>query len=87
MLLLEGCYLDLQVLDLSNNELGNESATYLRPVIKTLVHLNLSGTKLGREGCTDLADAFNMLNQDNFCKGSIKHLDISNNKFDAEGFS
>jgi hypothetical protein len=59
MLMLESCYLDLQVLDLSNNELGNDSAACLRPVIRTLVHLNLSSTKLGREGCIGLADTYN----------------------------
>ncbi len=46
---------DLQILNLANNDLGNEVASCLKPVFKTLVSLNLSNTRLGCKGCLELA--------------------------------
>lgn len=68
---------DIQVLDLANNDLGNDFLMSLKPVLKTLVSLNLSNTKLGLRGCTDLAQCL-------MCSGeaggyNIKYLDLSQN--------
>ncbi len=44
----------LQVLDLANNDLGNEGANYLKYVMQNLISLNLANTKMGLRGCSDL---------------------------------
>lgn len=77
--LLQSCKMDLQVLDLSNNDLGNNVSRCLSPVFKSLVSLNLSSTKMGKLGCLDLAH--------NVTQGhSLKYLDLSSNNIEAEGF-
>lgn len=69
----------MQVLDLANNDLGNDFSRSLRPIFKSLVSLNLCSTKLGKSGCLDLAD--------NISSGhSLKYLDLGNNCIEAEGF-
>lgn len=75
--LLQNVPIDLQVLDLANNDLGNEAPAYLRPVFRTLVSLNLSNTKLGLKGCVDLSQNLILTNQAN--GHSLKYLDLSNN--------
>ena len=42
--------LHLQILDLSHNDLGSDSARLLKCVIPTLISLNLSHTKMGTRG-------------------------------------
>lgn len=52
------CYLaglDLQILNLANNDLGNEACQHIRHVLPTIVDLNLSNTKMGLRGCLELA--------------------------------
>lgn len=43
------------MLDLANNDLGNEGAIYLKHVMPKLISLNLANTKMGLRGCTDLS--------------------------------
>jgi hypothetical protein len=59
MQLLQDVSCDLQILNLANNDLGNEVALYLKPVLRTLVSLNLSNTKLGVKGCIELSFSLN----------------------------
>jgi hypothetical protein len=49
--------------------------------MKSIVSLNLSNTKMGIRGCTDLAKSLG-------CEESpmLKHLDLSSNAIQAEGF-
>lgn len=72
--------IDLQVLDLSSNELGNHSITYLEHLIPSFVSLNLSNTKMTSEGC----QALSKILQEQSCQ--LKYLDLSNNKIDIAGF-
>jgi Ran GTPase-activating protein (RanGAP) involved in mRNA processing and transport len=71
---------DLQILDLSSNELGNHSVHYLQHLIPSLVSLNLSNTKLTSDGCQQLAKIFS----ERSCV--IKYLDLSSNRIDIQGF-
>ena len=50
-----GISLHLQVLDLSNNDLGSDSPIHLSHVLHSLISLNLSSTKLGTRGAILLA--------------------------------
>lgn len=43
------------MLDLANNDLGNDGAIYLKHVMPKLISLNLANTKMGLRGCTDLS--------------------------------
>ncbi len=54
--ILETTQIDLQVLNLANNDLGNDTSRSLYPIFRSLVSLDLSNTKMGRQGCFDLAD-------------------------------
>ena len=74
--------IDLQVLDISNNDLGSDYVPCLRPVIQTLVSLNISNTKVGSKGCAELGRCLHETEQHN----SLQFLDISSNKIDTEGF-
>lgn len=69
--LLNNC--DLQILDLANNDLGNDAAQYIRCVMKSIVSLNLSNTKMGIRGCVDLSKS---LGED---APMLKQLDLSGN--------
>jgi len=70
------------VLDLANNELGNESAQHIRHVLPQLFTLNLSNTKLGAPGCIELAKGISA------CESlKLKHLDLSNNNIESKGFA
>ena len=80
--------IDLQILDLAFNDLGNEAAYHLQYVIPTLVSLNLSTTKLGLKGCLELARHFNIFSEENGVQYSaLKYLDLSNNHIGTEGFT
>ena len=50
--------IDLQILNLANNDLGNSPAFCLKDFIGKLVSLNLSNTKLGIKGCLELTKHF-----------------------------
>lgn len=76
--LLNNC--DLQILDLANNDLGNDAAQHIRCVMKSIVSLNLSNTKMGIRGCVDLSKS---LGED---APMLKQLDLSGNAIQAEGF-
>lgn len=56
--------IDLQILDLGYNDLGNDAAQYLQFVIPSIVSLNLSSTKLGQRGCLELAKSFNIFTEE-----------------------
>lgn len=73
---------DLQVLDLSHNDIGNEGAYYLKNVMGTLVHLNLSTTKIGLKGISELSKAIGAEESPR-----LKHLDLTMNNIESEGFS
>lgn len=46
---------DLQVLNLADNDLGNESTSCLQHIAKSLVVLNLANTKMSVKGAFELA--------------------------------
>lgn len=43
------------MLNISNNDLGDEAIKHLKPVFNSLVSLNISNTKLGVKGCIELS--------------------------------
>jgi hypothetical protein len=48
---------DLQVLDLSHNDLGNEGAYFLKSLMPKIVSMNLASTKIGLKGIFELSKA------------------------------
>ena len=83
---LSGIQMNLQILDLSNNELGSEGPTHLRHVIPTLLSLNLSNTKLGRKGAIDLALYLKEATHENDGFAIMRNLDLSHNNITSTGF-
>jgi Ran GTPase-activating protein (RanGAP) involved in mRNA processing and transport len=65
-------HVDLQVLDLSHNDLGNEGAYYLKNVMGTLMNLNLASTKIGLKGISELSKAMGSEESPR-----LKHLDLT----------
>ena len=74
--------IDLQILDLSNNDLGNEGAQYLRNVLPTLVELSLSNTKIGHKGCLELAKSIGPESAP-----FLQSIDISRNNIESDAFA
>ena len=81
--LLTASQVDLQVLDISNNDLGNDFVPCLHAVIPSLVSLNLSNTKLTSKGCAELGRCL----QEAEHQMCLRFLDISQNKIETEGFA
>ena len=78
------CYLsglDLQILNLANNDLGNEACQHIRHIMPTIVELNLSNTKMGLRGCCDLVRGFEEE------APRLQILDLSRNSIESEGFA
>lgn len=77
---------DIQILDLSNNELGHETPVFLDVLIESLTQLNLSGTKLGNRGATEFAKLLRDGNETKKCnRGKLRYLDISHNNIGTVG--
>lgn len=77
---------DIQIVDLSNNELGTETALFIEPLIESLIQLNLSGTRLGNKGATEFARSLRDTADTKKCnRGKLRYLDISNNNIGAPG--
>lgn len=79
-------FVDIQILDLSNNELGSETPVFLEVLIDSLIQLNLSGTKLGNKGAFEFAKLLRADSDAKKCnRGKLSHLDISNNNIGTNG--
>lgn len=83
---MSGVQMNLQILDLSSNDLGSEAPTYLRDVIPTLISLNLSHTKLGKKGAIDLAVYLKEATNRNNGFAIMRNLDLSHNNITSAGF-
>jgi Ran GTPase-activating protein (RanGAP) involved in mRNA processing and transport len=80
-------FVDIQILDLSNNELGSETPTFLDSLIDSLIYLNLSNTKLGNKGACELAKQMRDEGNTKRCtRGKLRYLDISHNNIGSVGF-
>lgn len=73
---------DLQVLDLSHNDLGNEGAYFLKSLMPRIVSMNLASTKIGLKGICELSKAIGHEESPR-----LMHLDLSQNNLEAEGFA
>ena len=71
---------DLQVIDLANNELGNDACYHLRHVLPTLVSLNISNCKIKEAGAIELSRGLPSARR-------IKMIDMSQNSVEGRGFS
>jgi Ran GTPase-activating protein (RanGAP) involved in mRNA processing and transport len=79
-------YVDIQILDLSNNELGPETPIFLEELIDSLIQLNLAGTKLGSKGAYQFAKLLRAEAEAKKCnRGKLRYLDISNNNIGTNG--
>ena len=83
---MSGVEMNLQILDLSYNDLGSVAPTYLRDVIPTLISLNLSHTKLGKKGAVDLAAYLKEATAKNNGFAIMRNLDLSHNNITSAGF-
>jgi Ran GTPase-activating protein (RanGAP) involved in mRNA processing and transport len=78
--------IQIQILDLTNNDLGPEAIQSILPLMPTLVSLNLNSCKIGNKGVFDLSHA---LTQGE--KGKEQHknileaLEIANNGISIAG--
>jgi hypothetical protein len=52
-----GSNIQIQILDLTNNDLGPEAIQSILPLMPTLVSLNLNSCKIGNKGVFDLSHA------------------------------
>jgi len=73
-----GVHFNLQILDLSFNELGNETPNLIACVIPTLISLNLASTKMGSKGALLLASQLKLAQKKNKWH-ILRSLDLSNN--------
>ena len=73
-------FVQIQSLNLSYNDLGPDSMSMLSPMFSTLVHLNLSNTKLNNQSINDFVEQFKLQNI------RIEDLDIHSNQVTTEGF-
>lgn len=67
----------IKILNLSNNNIGDEGARHLAGVLKakrTLIHLNLSHNQIGNMGVRLLASALSHRD------ANLKQLDLQNNR-------
>lgn len=80
-------YVDIQILNLSNNDLGSETPIFLDPLIESLISLNLSNTKLGNKGACELSKQMRDEGNAKRCtRGKLRYLDISSNNIGSAGF-
>jgi len=78
---------DIQILDISNNDLGSETPIFLDSLIDSLIQLNLSGTKLGNKGACEFARLLrDQVDNKRSTRGKLRYLDISNNSIGSMGF-
>ena len=77
--------MNLQILDLSNNDIGSEAPTYIKHLIPTLISLNLSHTKLGKKGAIDLANYLKEATNQNNGFAIMRNLDLSHNNITTTG--
>jgi hypothetical protein len=75
-------HVDLQILDLSHNDIGNEGAFHLRHVMSTLISLNLASAKIGLRGISELSKSLGAEHSPR-----LRHLDLTANNIESEGFS
>ena len=78
--------MNLQILDLSNNDIGSEAPSQIRHLIPTLISLNLSHTKLGKKGTIDLAVYLKEATTNNNNVAIMRSLDLSHNNISSTGF-
>ena len=72
-----GVQIKLQILDLSNNDIGSEAPSQIRHLIPNLISLNLSHTKLGKKGTIDLALFLKEATTNNNNVAIMRSLDLS----------
>ena len=77
--------MNIQILDLSNNDIGSDAPTHIRHVIPTLISLNLSHTKLGKKGAIDLALYLKEATNQNNGFAIMRNLDVSHNNITSAG--
>jgi len=77
---------DIQILDLSHNELGSETPMFIDPLIESLIQLNLSGTKLGNKGACEFAKSLrDNVDAKKSNRGKLRFLDVSHNNIGSVG--
>ena len=67
-------------LNLSYNDLGQDSILTLQPILSTIVELNLSSTKMTNKSLQDLVQTFKKQEM------KLETLDIHSNQITTEGF-
>ncbi len=77
-------YFHLQILDLSYNELGNETPNLIAGVLPTIISLNLSHTKMAVKGALALAQQLKVVQKLNKTH-ILRNLDISYNEIGCAG--
>tara|TARA_B110000285_G_C15065830_1_gene585055 strand:+ start:1107 stop:1493 length:387 start_codon:yes stop_codon:yes gene_type:complete len=70
----------LSSLNLSYNDLGQDSILTLQPILSTIVELNLSSTKMTNKSLQDLVQTFKKQEM------KLETLDIHSNQITTEGF-